>query len=296
MIYDWLANLTGKERKTELRDAPISVVQKIEDMVSMVADPEARFSVTKTLETLKRLEPDLSPQEKEGRPGAFLLYLQGYIHALCQDWPEAMTYWDALTAHPFGVQNLGTYFTSQITWGRTQCAYAQENWGEALAGFDARVADETSKGNSGLADLWNLQMMRGWCLIHLEQFDEANKLATDHMSPGLSEDEAHYFYPEERMEPLRILSAAQRGQGDIDGAFQTAVKELEYYETEDPESFEHMAVTLMRKAVNDQNWAAAHLAFDKLSSYFDGVQYDHVKQRLVPKLEEWRLKRASWPR
>lgn len=296
MINDWFANLLGKERGTKARDAPTPGAQKIEDIVSMVTDPEARFSVSKTLETLNDVEPELTPAENMGKPGALLLYLKGHISALHQDWPEAMTHWDALIEHPFGVQNLGDYFKAQIRWGRTRCAYANENWCDALAGFDERLSTEKSQGKSGLTDLWKLQMMRGWCFIHLEQFEEAQTLAEAHINPGLTEDEACYFYPDERTEPLRILAAALRGLGDVAGAFATSIKELEFYETEDPQTFEYMIVELIESAVRDQEWKVANVAFEKLSSYFNSATFDHVKDRVSPKLEEWRVKRTSWPK
>lgn len=296
MINDWFANLLGKERGTEARDAPTPGAQKIEDMVSMVTDPEARFSVSKTLETLNDVEPGLTPAENMGKPGALLLYLRGHISALHQDWPEAMTHWDALIEHPFGVQSLGDYFQAQIRWGRTRCAYANEDWCDALAGFDERLSTENSQGKSGLTDLWKLQMMRGWCFIRLEQFEEAQTLAEAHISPGLTEDEAYYFYPDERTEPLRILAAALRGKGDVESAFATSIKELEFYKTEDPQTFEYMIVELIESAVKDQEWKVANVAFEKLSSYFDSATFDHVKDRILPKLEEWRVKRTSWPR
>ena len=207
-----------------------------------------------------------------------------------------MTHWDALTEHPFGVQNLGDYFTAQIAWGRTRCAYANENWDDALTGFDKRLAKEKSQGKTSLADLWKLQMMRGWCFIHLKQFEEAEKLAKAHLSPGLTDDEALYFYAEEITEPLRILALAQRGQSDVESAFATSIKELEFYETEDPQAFEYMVVELIERAVSDQKWNIANFAFEKLSSYFESAKYDHIKDRISPKLEEWRVKQTSWPR
>ena len=66
MIYDWFSNLIGRERRTEARDSSKPASQKIEDMVSMVRDPEASFSVSKTLETIEDVLTELTSEEKMG--------------------------------------------------------------------------------------------------------------------------------------------------------------------------------------------------------------------------------------
>lgn len=71
MISEWFLRIFGgKEHKTEVRDSSISAALKLDGIMGMTRETDARFGVSKTLKTLDETEIKLTEAEPDEKPGA----------------------------------------------------------------------------------------------------------------------------------------------------------------------------------------------------------------------------------
>jgi len=282
----------NKEVKTEARDRPAPAAKKLEDMIGMIRDPDARFSVSKTLQMLDDL--DLSAEECRGKPGAQMAYIRGHIHALNGEWIAAAEAWDQAGADQ--LETLDAKARSTIHWGQTMKAYQEKDWDRALTGFNRRLAEETAKGKTGLMDTWALQNMRGWCFAHLQQLDNAETLSASLLDPGPSEDDKLYLYPEQLTEPLRFLSEARFKTGDAEGGLAALWSELTHPDLQVADVQRFAVRDFVKMAVNAQAWKQAHAAYNHMVAFTEKLEAGFVREQLEQELDELKLQRVGWPK